>query len=156
MHTGHIFIRIYHQSSWDFLKRKKAGGLIKSRTWKGITVGTTLYVNQFLDQSVWLNFWEHLTKATNIWNGVIEKFEKRLVTRQMQCLSMVGRHTLIVSVLDSIPTYYMPLYPMRNKVLKQLDQIRRTVLREANSKSHKFHLVKWSKVTIPKHHGDPV
>uniref|UniRef100_A0A1S4DD81 Reverse transcriptase zinc-binding domain-containing protein n=1 Tax=Nicotiana tabacum TaxID=4097 RepID=A0A1S4DD81_TOBAC len=71
-----------------------------------------------------------------------EKVEKRLATWQLQYLSMGGRLTLISSVMDSIPTYYMSLYPMPSKVL----QLRRTFLWKGNSEGHKFHLVKWSKV----------
>ncbi|KAG5593768.1 hypothetical protein H5410_035000 [Solanum commersonii] len=40
--------------------------------------------------------------STSIWDGVIEKFEKRLASQQMQYLSMGGRSTLINSVLTRI------------------------------------------------------
>jgi len=39
-------------------------------------------------------------KANEIWSGIIEKFEKRLATWQMQYLSFGGRVTLINSVMD--------------------------------------------------------
>lgn len=71
----------------------------------------------------------------------------------MQYLSMGGRLTLINSTLDSIPTYTMSLFPMPIKVPRQLDKIRRNFLWEGNSKEHKFHLVKWSKCTMPKIQG---
>nr|XP_016515287.1 PREDICTED: uncharacterized protein LOC107831999 [Nicotiana tabacum] len=57
-------------------------------------------------------------KATDIWNGVIERVEKKLATWKMQYLSMGGRLTLISSVIDSIPTYIMSLFPIPNKVQK--------------------------------------
>lgn len=41
-------------------------------------------------------------KSQDIWNGVIENFEKRLASWQMQYLSLGGRVTLINSVLGSI------------------------------------------------------
>lgn len=88
-----------------------------------------------------------------IWSGIIEKFEKRLASWQLQYLSMGGRLTLIKSVLDSIPTYYMSLFPIPKKVLKQLDKIRRDFLWEGNINTHMFHLTKWDKVTQPKHQG---
>lgn len=72
-------------------------------------------------------------KAIEVWNGVIEKVEKRLATWKMQYLSLGGRLTLISSVLDSILTYIMSLFPMPSKVQKQLDKIRRSFLREGNS-----------------------
>lgn len=71
----------------------------------------------------------------------MEKVEKRLVSWQMQYLSMGGRLTLINSVLNNIPTYSMSQHPITSKALKQLDKIRRGFLWEGNSSSHKFHLV---------------
>lgn len=92
-------------------------------------------------------------RSTEIWNGIIEKFEKKLASWQMQYLSFGGRLTLINSVLDSIPTYYMSLFPIPAKVLKQLDKLRRNFLWEGNNERHKFHLIKWKKVTQPKTQG---
>lgn len=65
---------------------------------------------------------------------------------------MGGRLTLINSTLDSIPTYLMSSFPILNKVLKQLDKIRRDFLWQGN-KGHNYHLVKWSKCTMPKLQG---
>ncbi|KAG5576512.1 hypothetical protein H5410_056646 [Solanum commersonii] len=55
--------------------------------------------------------------------------------------------------MDSIPTYHMPLFPIPAKVLEKLDRMRRNFLWEGNNKDHKFHLVKWAKVTQPKSQG---
>ncbi|WMV25457.1 hypothetical protein MTR67_018842 [Solanum verrucosum] len=92
-------------------------------------------------------------KSTEIWTGVIEKFEKRLATWQMQYLSFGGRVTLINSVLDSLPTYYMALLPMPSEVIEQIDKIRRDFLWKGNREKHKFHLIEWEKVTQPKYQG---
>lgn len=92
-------------------------------------------------------------KSVGIWGGIIEKMEKRLATWQMQYLSLGGRLTLTNSVLDSIPTYCMSLYPMPSSVLKQMDKLRRRFLWDGNSTTQKFSLVKWSKVTQPKIQG---
>jgi len=92
-------------------------------------------------------------KSTAIWGRVIEKFEKKLASWKMQYLSTGGRLTLINSVLDSIPTYYMQLFPIPGKVLEQLDKIRRDFLWEGNSEKHKYHLVEWPKVLLPKLQG---
>ncbi|XP_075096129.1 uncharacterized protein LOC142174237 [Nicotiana tabacum] len=48
-------------------------------------------------------------KSEAIWNGVTEKFEKRLASWQLQYISMGGKLTLINSVLDSNPTYYVTI-----------------------------------------------
>ncbi|KAG5615889.1 hypothetical protein H5410_015713 [Solanum commersonii] len=51
-------------------------------------------------------------KSTGIWSGLVETIEKRLVTWKRQYLSMGGRLALINSFMDSIPTYFMPLFPV--------------------------------------------
>ncbi|WMV14557.1 hypothetical protein MTR67_007942 [Solanum verrucosum] len=90
-------------------------------------------------------------KSSSIWSGVVEEFEKKLASWRMQYLSMGGRLTKINSVLGSIPTNSMSLFPLPGKTLEQLDQIRRNFLQEGNSTEHKFHLVEWDKVILPKY-----
>lgn len=66
---------------------------------------------------------------------------------------MGGRLTLINRVLECIPTYSMSLHPITRKALKQLIKLEGTFLWEGNLSSHKFHLVKWDKVLLPKDLG---
>jgi len=51
-------------------------------------------------------------KSISIWNGVIEKVERRLASWKKLYLSKGGRVTLIHSTLSSIPTYYLSLFPI--------------------------------------------
>lgn len=67
-----------------------------------------------------------------IWNGVIEKCEKRLATWKAQYLSLGGRTTLVNSVLDSLPTYVMSLFPLPVKVEKRIDALRRNFIWQGN------------------------
>jgi hypothetical protein len=46
-------------------------------------------------------------KATSIWNGVIEKMERRLARWKRMCLSKGGRLTLLKSILSNLPKYYL-------------------------------------------------
>ncbi|WMV40381.1 hypothetical protein MTR67_033766 [Solanum verrucosum] len=64
---------------------------------------------------------------------------------------MGGRSTLINSVLDNIPTYIMSMLPIPSKV--QIDKIRSSFLWRGSYEGHKFHLVKWENVIMPKQHG---
>ncbi|WMV07496.1 hypothetical protein MTR67_000881 [Solanum verrucosum] len=82
-------------------------------------------------------------KSIGIWNGVIEKCEKRLANWKSQYLSLRGRLTLINSVLDSMPTYMMSLFPIPDGVIDRLDALRRNFRWEGNSETKKLHLVKW-------------
>ncbi|KAG5592568.1 hypothetical protein H5410_043082 [Solanum commersonii] len=94
-----------------------------------------------------------MNRSSQVWNVIVEKFERRLASWQQQYLSLGGRLTLINSVLDSIPTYFMSLLLMPAEVKQRLDKIMRDFLWEGNKKDHKIHLVKWAKVTLPKQYG---
>ncbi|WMV31952.1 hypothetical protein MTR67_025337 [Solanum verrucosum] len=84
------------------------------------------------------------SRSLGIWNGVIEKCERRLVNWKSQYLSLGGRLTLINSVLDSMPSYMMSLFPIPDGVIDRLDALRRNFLWEGNSETKKFYLVKWA------------
>ncbi|KAG5567883.1 hypothetical protein H5410_065101, partial [Solanum commersonii] len=81
-------------------------------------------------------------RSLDIWNGVVEKCEKRLVNWKSQYLSLGGRLTLINSVLDSMPTYMISLFPISDGVIERLDALRRNFLSKGNSETTKFHLSK--------------
>jgi hypothetical protein len=49
-------------------------------------------------------------KATSIWNGVIEKVERRLAGWKKLYLSKGSQLTLIKSILSNIRTYYLSLF----------------------------------------------
>jgi len=58
-------------------------------------------------------------KSISIWNGVIEKVERRLASWKKLYLSKGGRVTLIHSTLSSIPSYYLSLFPIPVSVAKK-------------------------------------
>uniref|UniRef100_A0A0V0HSZ9 Putative ovule protein n=1 Tax=Solanum chacoense TaxID=4108 RepID=A0A0V0HSZ9_SOLCH len=86
---------------------------------------------------------ENEHKSIQIWDGIVEKTERRLARWKAQYLSMGGRHTLINSVLDSLPTYVMSLFPLPPKVLKKLDKLRRDFLWHGCKEIKGYNLVKW-------------
>jgi hypothetical protein len=67
-------------------------------------------------------------KSLPIWNGVIEKVERRLASWEKLYLSKGGRVTLIHSTLSSIPTYYLSLFPVPLSVAKKLERLQREFL----------------------------
>ncbi|XP_019267660.1 PREDICTED: uncharacterized protein LOC109244948 [Nicotiana attenuata] len=93
------------------------------------------------------------SKSKLIWNSVIEKCEKKLARWKSQYLSLGGRLTLINSVLDSLPTYMMSLFPIPAGVTQRLDRLRRSFLWQGNKEKRVVHLVKWKSLTIGKAHG---
>lgn len=54
---------------------------------------------------------EAKNKELELWNGVLERCEKKLSRWKSQYLSLGGRSTLIKSVLDGLLTYMMSLFP---------------------------------------------
>jgi len=93
------------------------------------------------------------SKSKEIWNSVIEKCEKKMSRWKAQYLSMGGRLVLINSVLDSLPTYMMSLFPIPARVIQRLDKIRRSFLWQGNKEKKVFHLVKWKSLTVAKRQG---
>ncbi|XP_049391971.1 uncharacterized protein LOC125856458 [Solanum stenotomum] len=92
-------------------------------------------------------------KAVNIWDGIIEKSQKRLALWKSQYLSLGGRVVLINVVLDSLPTYVMCLFPIPSEVVKILDKLRRDFLWQGSKIEKSFNLVKWSAVQQSKSFG---
>ncbi|WMV33017.1 hypothetical protein MTR67_026402 [Solanum verrucosum] len=92
-------------------------------------------------------------RSIDIWNGVVEKCEKRLVNWRSQYLSLGGRLTLINNVFNSMPTYMMSFSPIPDGVIERLDALRRHFLWEGNSETKKFHLVKWDALIGSKQKG---
>lgn len=78
------------------------------------------------------------------------KRQKKLVNRKAQYNSLGGRVTLINSVLDSLPTYVMSLFPMPAKVEERLDKLRRDFLWLRNKEGKGLHLVKWQTAQFTK------
>lgn len=64
------------------------------------------------------------SKSMEIWNGVIEKCEKRIARWQSQYLSLGIRLTLINYVLDALPTCMMSLFPVPTGIINRLDSVR--------------------------------
>ena len=73
------------------------------------------------------------SQSYEIWNNVVEKCEMKLARWKSQYLSRGGRLTLINSVLDSLPTYMMSVFPIPKSVITRLDKIRRKFLWQGNS-----------------------
>jgi hypothetical protein len=87
-------------------------------------------------------------KAISIWNGVIEKVERRLANWKKLYLSKGGRLTLIKSTLSNIPKYYLS-FPIPVNVAKKLERLQRDFLWSSMGDEIKFHLVNWHTICTP-------
>ncbi|WMV17704.1 hypothetical protein MTR67_011089 [Solanum verrucosum] len=88
-----------------------------------------------------------------IWDTILEKAEKRLAKWKARYLSLGGRVALINSMLDSLPTYVMPLFPILACVIKRLDKLRRAFLWKGNKEEGRYNLVNWEVVQQSKYQG---
>ena len=63
-----------------------------------------------------------------VWDGIEERFRKRLVLWKRQYISKGGRLTLIRSTLSCLPVYFMSLFCLPRRVRLRLEQIQRDFL----------------------------
>ena len=81
-------------------------------------------------------------KEKVIWDPLFLKFKKRLSGWKSSYLFKGERLTLIKSVLSSIPTYFLSLFPLPVSVTNRLEAIQRKFLWSSFGSDFKFHLVK--------------
>ena len=80
-------------------------------------------------------------KALSIWDPILEKVERRLAGWKKLYLSKGGRLTLLKSILSSMPTYFMSLFPIPIKVAKRIELLQRNFLWDGVGDSRSYHLV---------------
>jgi hypothetical protein len=84
--------------------------------------------------------------AKYIWDGIIEKIERRLTSWKKMYLPKGGRITLIKSTLFNSPTYFLSLFPLPVGVGNCVEKLYQDFLWSEIGEKFKFHLVSWSKV----------
>ncbi|KAG2719696.1 hypothetical protein I3760_02G002200, partial [Carya illinoinensis] len=89
------------------------------------------------------------SRASAVWDSVIEKIERRLAGWKRLYLSKGGRTTLIKSTLSNLPTYFLSLFPIPASVAVRIEKLQRDFLWGGLGEEFKFHLVKWEQVCRP-------
>ena len=62
-------------------------------------------------------------KNLSVWNPILERMERRLAGWKRLYLSKGGKVTLIKSLLSSLPTYFLSLFPLPSKVAKRMEKL---------------------------------
>jgi hypothetical protein len=88
-------------------------------------------------------------KSRAIWDGVVERMEKRLASWKKIYLSKGGCLTLIKSTLSSLPTYFLSLFPLPIGIARRLERLPIDFLWDGPGKDPKIHLVNWKTVCDP-------
>lgn len=88
------------------------------------------------------------------WKPVISKIENKLAAWKVKLLSRAGRLTLIKSVLNSLPIYYMSMFRMPKIVAQKIVKLQRRFFWGTSANGEMAPpMVKWSSIELPKTHG---
>ena len=92
-----------------------------------------------------------------MWEGIEERFRRRLIAWKRQYISKGGRLTLIRSTLSNLPIYLIYLFRLPKGVKCRLEKIQRDFLwgvgEGVSSESMKIPLVNWRTVSQAKGKG---
>jgi len=88
-------------------------------------------------------------KSKTIWEGVVDKMEKKLSSWKKIYFSRGGCLTLIKRTLSSLPTYFLSLFPLLAGIARRLERLQRNFLWDEPDRESKFHLVNWKNICSP-------
>ena len=97
-----------------------------------------------------LGMWRN---SLQVWDGVEERFKKRLALWTRQYISKGGRLSLIKSILSNLPIYTMSLFRIPKGVKYRLEKIQRDFLWGGGNLDRKIHLVGWRTICTIKKGG---
>ena len=86
----------------------------------------------------------------SVWDGVEERFRKKLAIWKRLYISKGGRLTLIRSTLSNLPLYAMSLFHLPKGVKTRLEKIQRNFLWGGGNLERKMHLVTLGVVCMSK------
>ena len=88
-----------------------------------------------------------------MWDPIIKKCERALSKWKQRHLSFGGRVTLIQSVLNSIPIYFLSFFRIPKKVEDKLVSLQRRFLWGGGPDINRIAWIKWDIVCRPKEKG---
>lgn len=92
-------------------------------------------------------------RSMSTWQPVLDSMGKELSSWKRRHLSLGGRITLINSILNSLPTYYLSFLKIVKQVLVKMVKIQRNFLWGGRGRRRKIVWVKWDVVCKPKKEG---
>ncbi|CAL1383991.1 unnamed protein product [Linum trigynum] len=92
-----------------------------------------------------------VTKDT--YKYILEKVDQRLAGWKARSLSLAGRVTLAISVLNALPNYVMQTSVLPISLCDAIDRKVRAFVWGADEGHYKAHLVKWETICKPKEEG---
>ena len=96
---------------------------------------------------------DHMNKLS-AWKPVMEKIQNRLASWKAKILSRAGRLTLIKSVLNSLPLYFMSMLKMPKAIAMKIVSLQRNIFWSGvSSEKMGCPRIKWSDIELPKEMG---
>ena len=92
--------------------------------------------------------------SLQVWDGVEERFRKKLALWKNQYISKGDWLNLIKSTLTNLPIYTMSLFKIPKGVKRRLEKIQRDFLLGGDNLDKKIHLINWGTVCSNKEKGD--
>ena len=88
------------------------------------------------------------------WKPVVKKIEDRLASWKAKLLSRAGRLTLIKSVLNSLPVYFMSMFKMPKAIVMKIVKLQRRFFWGGRNDANKgYPSVKWADIQLPREMG---
>ncbi len=94
-----------------------------------------------------------LTPSDSFWNGIMDRFNKKLVGWKGATLSQARKCQLVKSILQNFPIYALSLFTILKKYVKRMEKIQRDSLWMGTKRNKRYPLVPWDKVFLPKKNG---
>ncbi|CAN1762394.1 Putative ribonuclease H protein At1g65750, partial [Linum perenne] len=95
----------------------------------------------------------HGSLSKQTYNYILDHLDNRLASWKVENLSLAGRVTLALSVLNSIPSYVMQTTFLPVSLCDQIDRKIRNFILGSSAGNRKTHNVNWQTVCKPKSLG---
>ncbi|CAN1138632.1 Putative ribonuclease H protein At1g65750 [Linum perenne] len=95
----------------------------------------------------------HGKTTRNTYQPILDRLESKLSGWKANSLSLAGRVTLALSVLNAIPAYAMQTSVLPCHICEAIDRKIRNFVWGSTNDCRKIHLVSWDEVCRPKEHG---
>ncbi|XP_057529851.1 uncharacterized protein LOC130808392 [Amaranthus tricolor] len=93
---------------------------------------------------------DHMNRCA-AWKPMIEKIQNKLASWKAKILSRAGRLTMIKSVINSLPVYYMSMFKMPKSIASKIVKLqRRFFWGGSNGEKMGCLRIKWSVIQLPK------
>ena len=89
----------------------------------------------------------------SFWNGILDRFNRKMAGWKGVFLSQAGKCLLVKSSLQNLPIYALSLFGIPGKIADRMEKIQRDFLWTENEGKKRYPLVAWEKVCLPKRHG---